>query len=168
MNDKFVDILRHEIEYIYKGSTYKVVAGEGDIEVWASAEIQNRLDAQMFLLNPDVDGDLEFLDFVDGVPTRARGRLSVTGTLRVQLGQAVTSFTVDDTFVTTGNGAVSVVDNKITFLSTTVGERTVEFEVRPVGTGQQLIVRGEKSVEFENDDGTTITASLFVDMRLRR
>jgi hypothetical protein len=143
----------------------------GDIEVWASAEIQNRLDAAMFLMNPNVDGSLEFTDFVNGAPTKAQGRLSVTGTLRVQLGQAITSFTVDDTFVTTGAGGrsdVTVTGNTITIHSTSVGERSIEFEVRPSGTGEQLVVRGEKSVDFENEDGTTVTASLFVDMRLRR
>lgn len=34
MTDQFIDILRQEIEFIYKGGTYKVVADEGDIEVW--------------------------------------------------------------------------------------------------------------------------------------
>lgn len=32
--EQFIDILRQEIEYIYKGGTYKVVVDEGDIEVW--------------------------------------------------------------------------------------------------------------------------------------
>ena len=36
MNDKWIDILRTEIEFIYRGGTYKVcVTQETDVEVWA-------------------------------------------------------------------------------------------------------------------------------------
>ncbi len=143
----------------------------GTIEVWASAEIRDRLSGDLIFLNPDVTGELEFTDFDSGVPTRVRGTVSATGTLRVRLGQAVTSFTVDDVFSTSGAGgasALTVQGNTLTFHQTTVGARTVEYELRPVGTGQQLVVRGQKSVDFENDDGTTTTATLFLDLRLRR
>ena len=143
----------------------------GTIELWASAEIQDRLSSGMVVLNPDVDGSLEFTDFVGGVPTRVNGRLAVTGTLRVQLGQAITSFTVDDTFVTNGPGgssALTVEGSQITLHNTSTGSRTIGYEVRPAGTGEQLIVRAEKTVEFDNEDGTTTTATLFIDLRLRR
>lgn len=36
--DKFIDILRQEIEYVYKGNTYRVTVDEGDIEVWMLAD----------------------------------------------------------------------------------------------------------------------------------
>jgi hypothetical protein len=154
----------------YQGNVRRCI-DSGTIDIWASNEIQERLAADMVLLNPDVTGTLEFSDFVGGIPTRAKGNLSVTGTLRVRLGQAVTSFSVDDTFVTTGAGGVTgltVEGSSMTFLGTSTGQRTIEYQVRPVGTGEQLVVRGEKSVTFDNEDGTTTTATLFIDMRLRR
>jgi hypothetical protein len=143
----------------------------GTMDMWSSSEIQDRLGAQMVVLNPDVTGDLEFTNFVDGVPTRAYGSLTVTGTLRVQLGQAVTSFSVDDTFVTNGSSGgtdVTADGNSMTLHSTSTGTRTIEFAVRPSGTGEQLVVRGSKTVEFENEDGSTESATLFIDLRLRR
>jgi hypothetical protein len=141
------------------------------MEFWGSGEIQSRLSSDMLVLNPSAVGSLEFSDFVNGVPTTATGSLSVQGTLRVQLGQAITSFEVDDVFVTNGPGgksAVTVSGGSITLHQTSKGERTVSFEIRPSGTGEQLIVRGERTVEFDNDDGTKTTATLFIDLRLRR
>jgi len=145
--------------------------GSGSMEFWASGEIQDRLSSDMLVLNPLAIGSLEFSDFVNGVPTTATGSLSVQGTLRVQLGQAITSFEVDDVFVTNGPGgksAVTVSGGSITLHQTSKGERTIGFEIRPSGTGEQLIVRGERTVEFDNDDGTKTTATLFIDLRLRR
>ena len=145
--------------------------GSGTIELWASSEIRDRLSTGMVLLNPDVDGTLEFTDFVNGVPTKAIGTLDVQGTLRVQLGQAITSFEVDDVFVTNGPGgasAVTIDGASIVLHSTSTGQRTIEYEVRSVGTGEQLIVRGQRTVEFDNADGTTTSATLFIDVRLRR
>jgi len=145
--------------------------GSGTMELWASSEIQDRLSGDMVILNTEVTGDLEFTDFANGVPTKAYGRLTVTGTLRVQLGQAITSFTVEDTFVTTGTAggtSVTVEGSSITLHSTSTGERRVGFQVRPAGTGEELIVRGEKTVEFDNTDGSKTSAALFIDLRLRR
>ena len=145
--------------------------GSGSMLLWASSEIQSRLSTEMLVLNPEATGSLEFTDFVNGVPTQAIGSLSVQGTLRVQLGQAITSFEVDDVFVTDGPGgasAVTVNGSSITLHSTSKGQRTIGFEISPSGTGEQLIVRGERTVEFDNDDGTKTTATLFIDLRLRR
>ena len=145
--------------------------GSGTMVLWASSEIQNRLSTEMLVLNPEATGTLEFTDFVNGVPTKARGSLNVQGTLRVQLGQSITSFEVDDVFETDGPGgesAVTVNGNSITLHSTSKGPRTIRFEIRRSGTGEQLIVRGERIVEFDNDDGTKTTATLFIDLRLRR
>jgi hypothetical protein len=125
----------------------------------------------MVLLNTDVTGDLQFTDFVNGVPTKAFGQLAVTGILRVQLGQVITSFTVDDTFSTTGTDGVTpitVLRASITLHSTSTGERTLEFQLLPSGAGEELIVRGNKTVDFENSDGSTTSASLFIDLRLTR
>lgn len=145
--------------------------GSGTMAIWASAEIQDRLSAAMVVLNPEATGTLEFTDFVNGVPTKVVGTLNVQGTLRVQLGQAITSFEVDDVFVTSGpdgTSSVTVHGRSLTLHNTSKGERTIEFEIRPSGTGEQLIVRGERSLEFGNDDGTKTTATLFIDLRLRR
>ena len=63
---------------------------------------------------------------------------------------------------------MTVHGRSLTLHNTSKGERTIEFEIRPSGTGEQLIVRGERSLEFGNDDGTKTTATLFIDLLLRR
>ena len=143
----------------------------GTIQIWASSEIQERLSGDMVILNPAVAGSLEFTDFVNGFPTRAIGSLSVTGTLRVQLGQAITSYEVNDTYRTNGIGgssSVSFSGNSFTLGNTTDGARAVEYAIQRSGTGQRLVVRGEETVDLENEDGSTTTGRLFIDLRLRR
>jgi hypothetical protein len=142
----------------------------GAIVLWASTEIQERLAADMVLVNPDVDGSLEFTDFVDGVPTKVTGTLDVQGTLRVQLGQSVTSFEIDDVFTTNGpdgSSTLTVEGASITFHQTSGGQRTVEYGL-PDADGGRLIVRGERTVEFGNSDGSTTSATLFIDLTLTR
>ena len=143
----------------------------GTMALWASDEIRDRLSTEIVVLNPAATGTLDFTDFVDGVPTRATGSLSVQGTLRVQLGRVITSFEVDDVFVTNGPGggsSITVNERSITLHETSTGQHTVGFEIRTSGAGEQLILRGERSFEFDNDDGTKTTAALFVDLRLQR
>jgi hypothetical protein len=121
-------------------------------------------------VNPDVDGSLEFTDFVDGVPTKVTGTLDVQGTLRVQLGQSVTSFEIDDVFTTNGpdgSSTLTVEGASITFHQTSGGQRTVEYGL-PDADGGRLIVRGERTVEFGNSDGSTTSATLFIDLTLTR
>lgn len=143
----------------------------GAMGLWASDEIRDRLSSEMVVLNPAATGTLDFTDFVNGLPTRATGSLSIQGTLRVQLGRAITSFEVDDVFVTNGPGgtsAITVNDRSFTLHNTSVGQRTIGFEIRTSGAGQELLLRAERSLEFDNDDGTKTTATLFVDLRLLR
>ncbi len=143
----------------------------GTMALWASDEIRDRLSAEMVVLNPAATGTLDFTDFVSGLPARATGSLSVEGTLRVQLGRAITSFEVDDVFVTKGPGSASSImvnERSITMHNTSAGQRTIGFEIRTSGAGQQLLLRAERSFEFNNDDGTKTTATLFVDLRLVR
>ena len=89
----------------------------------------------------------------------------------MQLGRAITSFEVDDVFVTNGPGggsSITVNERSITLHETSTGQRTVGFEIRTSGAGEQLILRGERSFEFDNDDRTKTTAALFVDLLLQR
>jgi hypothetical protein len=145
-------------------------SASGAIVLWASTEIQERLAADMVLVNPDVAGSLEFTDFVDGVPTKATGTLDVQGTLRVQLGQSVASFEVDDVFTTNGpdgSSTLTVEASSITFHQTSVGQRTVQYEL-PDADGGRLLVRAERSVDVDNSDGSTTSATLFIDLTLTR
>lgn len=147
----------------------------GIVTMWASPELRQRLGGDMVLLAPRVRAEISFggLD-VNGHPTVALGALSVRGTLRVQLGRAVSSYEIDETFhtgteaLTAGTTSVRVQGNRIVLSRTSDGnDRVLEYTLTRIGTGRLLILRVEEDVELENDDGSKTTGRMILESRLR-
>lgn len=146
----------------------------GLVEVWASAELLERVGGDLVILEPRLSAEFDF-DGLDasGHPTRVVGSLSVRGTLRARLGQAVASYEVDETFVTgSGSGPRSTsarVEGNRLILAETTNEtnRVLEYGVRRIGTGRMLTLRVEEVVRLENDDGSTTDGTVVLHVRLR-
>lgn len=147
----------------------------GLVQLWASSELLNRLGGNLVILSPRLEADLSFGSLgAGGLPGEAVGRLSIRGTLRVQLGQGVSSYEVDETF-RTGAGSptpavttVRVVGNRLILARTSDGnDRTMEYSLQAIGTGRLLTLRVEEEVELENDDGSKTKGTVIVFVRLR-
>lgn len=149
----------------------------GLVQVWASAELRERLGGDLVILVPRLEADLTFTAVgPDGLPGEALGSVSIRGTLRASIGQGIASYEVDETF-RTGSGAagappsittVRISGNQMTLSRTTDGnDRRMEYELVPVGTGRMLTLRVEEEVELENDDGSVTRGKVILFTRLR-
>ncbi len=147
----------------------------GLVKVWASSELLERLGGTLVILTPRLGADLSFGGMgADGFPTQAVGQVSIRGTLRVLLSGGVSSYDVDETF-RTGVGSpdpivtgVRFSGNDLILARTSDGDdRTMEYELAPVGTGRMLTLRVEEEVELENDDGSTTEGTVILFVRLR-
>lgn len=147
----------------------------GMVQVWASKELLDRLGGDLVILAPTVESDLTFLGVgSDGLPTQAVGSVSVKGTLRAQLGQGVSSYEIDESFHTGTSSDTPLVTgvrfdkNNLILARTSDGNnRTMQYDLQPIGTGRLLTLRVEEEVELENDDGSTTTGTLILFGRLR-
>jgi hypothetical protein len=148
----------------------------GMVQVWASKELLDRLGGTLVILSPRLEADLTFTAMnAAGFPTQALGSLSLRGTLRARLGGSVSSYEVDETFRTGAGSSVPVAtdvrfaSNKIILARTSDGnDRTMEYGLGPIGTGQLLTLRVEEEVELENDDGSKTKGTVILFARLRR
>lgn len=147
----------------------------GLVEVWASPTLIDRLGGKLVILSPALSASLDFTAFdASGQPTQVLGELSIKGTLRVKLGEAVSSYEIDESFTTGPGGDVPSVTgarvegNRIVLEQTTDGEQDLEYELRRIGSGRMLTVRVEEDVELENDDGSTTTGTVILHLRLRQ
>ncbi len=147
----------------------------GMVQMYASSELLARLGGTLAILSPQLEADITLSGSgPDGLPTEAIGSLSVRGTLRAQLGRAVSSYDVDET-VRTGFGSltplltgVRFVGNKMILARTSDGsDKTFEYGLYPIGTGRLLTFRMEDDVELENEDGSTTVAHVIILVRLR-
>lgn len=165
LTQRFVSVCRPEARRCFSS---------GLLQVWASPELLDRLGGNLAILAPRLAADLTFGRIgATGVPAEALGRLSIRGTLRVQLGRGVSSYEIDETF-NTGTSAVPsttsmrIQGNRLVLDRTTDGSnRTMEYELKAVGTGRMLTIRAEEEVELENDDGSTTTGTVIIHVRLR-
>lgn len=149
----------------------------GLVQVWASQALQDRLGGSLVILSPRLEADIAFGAVgPDGLPAEAVGRVSIKGTLRAQLGQAVASYEVDESFRTgagPGEGAPAVTKVRISgnrmILERTTDEndRTLEYGLVRLGTGRQLTLRVEQEVDLENEDGSTTRGVVILFVRLR-
>ncbi len=150
----------------------------GIIKIWADQTVQDRMGEELYLLVPEVDVHLDFLNFVNGIPTEVQGTASVGGDLRARFNSAVTGYELDDA-VTTGPSAspvptaLQVAGSVMIFgQTTTTGggvefSEEVEFGVTGIGTTEMMTIRVESEVNFDNDDGTTTTGIVVAHIRLR-
>lgn len=148
----------------------------GLVQLWMSQELKDRLGGDVTLLTPTVSAELTFEGIgASGQPTLVTGSVSVQGSLRARVGQSITHYPVDEAFVT-GDGtggatptSMRVTGNTVVLAQTTDGaNRTFEYGLRRVGSGQMLVVRMEHDVELENADGSKTTGTVILHVRLRR
>lgn len=149
----------------------------GLVQMWVSPSLQERLGGSLVILSPRLEAYISFGAVgPDGLPAEAVGRVSIKGTLRAQLGQAVASYEVDESFRTgsgPGEGAptvtkVRISGNRMILESTTdKNDRTLEYGLVRLGTGRQLTLRVEQEVDLENEDGTTTRGVVILFGRLR-
>ena len=150
------------------------------IRVWADALVRERLGEQLYLLNPTVEGHLDFFDFdLAGLPTRVVGSITVEGDVRAKFNSSVTRLDMDDGVLTGPPGTepaptdVSVTGNTLIFGQTTSTDGTLEFDepfefgITGVGTTQMMTIRVEAELEFDNSDGSIDIGVVVAHVRLR-
>lgn len=146
----------------------------GMVQMYASSELLDRLGGTLAILAPQLEADISFGGWdANQLPSEAVGSMTVRGTLRAQLGQAVSSYDVNES-VRTGTMStpeltgVRVQGNKMVFARTSDGpDKTYEYSLQPIGTGRLLTFRLEDDVELDNEDGSTTTAHVIIFVRLR-
>ncbi len=155
----------------------------GLIRIWADDVVVQRLGEELFLLNPTVEAEFDFLTFDSfGVPTSVVGSIFIAGELRARLNSAVTSYNIDDG-VTTGSEFPSPESTTVQIsgslmiiglITSTLGgddevNEEVEFEITGIGTSEMLTIRVEAEVRFENEPGLDDTiGEIIAHIRLRR
>jgi hypothetical protein len=134
----------------------------------------------LFLLNPSVDANFDFLTFDQfGVPTSVVGSVFIDGELRARLNSAVTSYNIEDGVTTGPTTAPATTTVQVSGGVMIIGQTTatdgfvefneeVEFGITGIGTSEMLTVRLEADVEFDNDDGSITTGEIIAHIRLRR
>jgi hypothetical protein len=155
----------------------------GVIRVWADDVVTERLGEDLFLVDGSVDVELEFFDFVGGVPSSAVGSLNVTGDLRARFNSTIATYDLAESS-TTGETTDAVPTslrfesgNVMVFgLTTSISGDIIEpnfddaanFGIDGIGTSEMLILRVETELEFENSDGTFDYGLIVAYLRLRR
>ena len=151
----------------------------GLIRVWADEVVQRRIGERLFLISPDVTATLEFLDFVNGIPTSVIGSISIDGALRSRFNATVDSYTMDEG-VNTGPTqtpqatGLNISGNVMTFDQTTNSStglvefnEDVVFAITGIGTSEMLVVEVQAEIEFETSVGLEY-GYVTAHVRLRR
>jgi len=152
----------------------------GLISIWADDVIQSRLGEELFLLDPTVSAELQFVTFDQfGIPTEIIGTVAVGGDLRARFNSTVTSYEMEDA-VTTGPGhdpvptGLTVAGNIMVIETTTTSDsdssdfnEELEFGITGIGTTEMMTIRLEAEVDFDNADGTTDVGTVIAYVRLR-
>lgn len=152
----------------------------GLIRVWADDTVRGRLGDDLFLLNPNVQANFDFVEFdQNGVPISVVGSVSIDGDLRARLNSTVSSYGIEDG-ATTGQTAdptvttVQVTGNLLILGETMTSAGDIQFneEVRfgitGIGTSEMLTLEFTADVEFDNDDGSVTVGQVTAHIRLRR
>ena len=154
----------------------------GIIRVWADDVVRSRLGDDLFLLNPTVEADFDFLTFdQSGVPTSLVGSISIDGDLRARLNSVVTGYDIEDGVTTGPFTAPSTTTVQVTGSVMLLGSATdssgdpvasadldIEFGITGIGTTEMLTIRLDAEVEFENEDGSIEIGVIVAHIRLRR
>ena len=150
----------------------------GIVSVWVDDVVRDRLGADIVLFNTTVDATFEFYAFnQSNVPTQAYGWLELDGELRTRLNSVVAGRRVgDEVEVFTGNGtspsgtAVAFSGNLMTLAQTSEDDPEVlEYSIAGIGTGEQLTVQFEGTINFSNPSPDPPTVGqIVVQVRLRR
>ncbi|MBT3960212.1 MAG: hypothetical protein HN899_04040 [Gemmatimonadales bacterium] len=147
----------------------------GLVRAWMSANLTDRLGTGLAIVSPSLVADLDFSSFdSSGQPTSVVGSITVTGSLKARVGQAVTSYELDERRFTGSGGSpnqtgVTVSENLMVFDEIAGGpNRDIEFGLTRIATGKLLTVRLEEEIELENDDGSKTVGIVVLHVRLRR
>ena len=164
------------LKYIGECSlTARRCSTSGLVSFWVSDALRDRLGEELTIFAPEFSGDFEFSDFdASGQPTTAIGRIRTQGTLKALLAQSVTSYQIDEGFLT-GSGdepsvtRVTVSGNRLILAVTTdETDREIEYGIRIIGTGQMLTLELTEEIDLENADGSHTTGTVTLHVRLRR
>ncbi len=152
----------------------------GLIRVWADEVVRRRIGERLFLVSPDVTATLEFLDFVNGIPTSVIGSIAIDGALRSRFNATVDSYTMDEgvnTGPTTQPQAtgLNISGNVMTFGETTNSttglpeiNEDVVFAITGIGTSEMLVIEVEVEISFPTDGAPDEIGILTAHVRLRR
>jgi hypothetical protein len=150
----------------------------GIVQLWVDPVVRERLGEQMVLLNTEVSGSIEFLDFdLSGRPTRITGYIEIEGELRARLNNVVAGRRVgQDLVIHTGSGTtpsptdVTFSGNVMTLAETSEGpNESMVYGVTGIGTGEQFTLRMEREIEFRNSGNQPSSYGRIVaHVRLRR
>lgn len=152
----------------------------GILQVWADEVVQERLGHRLALVNPAVEGTIDFISFDEhGVPLEVSASLTFGGELRARLRKGVMGHRLDAGLRTsTWNEAeptgLLVEGNELVIETMTrwdgeqlTGER-VAFEVAQIGTSASLKLRFELPIRFTDIDGGETEGTIVAHVRLRR
>jgi hypothetical protein len=157
----------------------------GIVRVWADTVVHNRLGDDLFLLSPSISASFTFTDYdLNGLPTGIVGDVQLTGDLRSRINSAVSNYDLQSG-ITTGPTSdptitgLSVTGNLLTldFTATVddsgevleiTSDEIVKFDIKGIGTTEQLTVEVEADIEFENAEGPPTTGRVIAHLRLRR
>lgn len=147
----------------------------GLVRIWVDDVVEERLGEDLFLLNPTVSANIDFISFdQSGVPAEVVGSVTMDGDLRARIGRAINGKEVSAT-ESTGPGqtptptAVSIVGNKMTLSETSDStDVALEFGVTGIGTSEMITLRVEGQVLFPNDVGDDSIGWIYAHIRLRR
>lgn len=150
----------------------------GIVSVWVDDVVRDRLGADIVLFNTTVDATFEFMTFnQSNVPTEAYGWLELNGELRTRLNSVVAGRQVgQEVELFTGSGTsvsatpVTFSGNLMTLAQTSEDSpETLEYSVAGIGTGEQLTIQFEGTIDFSNPNNQPPTVGqIVVQVRLRR
>lgn len=150
----------------------------GILKIWVDDVVRARMGEDIALLGGSVNASLEFFSFDSfGMPRMAVGFLEIDGELRARFNRVVSGRGIDDELVfRTGTGstptptAVAFAGNEMVFAATSEGlSDRMTFGVTGIGTGEQLTVRLEGDIQFENAGSLAPDVGQIVaHVRLRR
>ncbi len=151
----------------------------GLIRLWADQTLRDRLGEQLFLLNPTVSVNLDFVSFdLAGLPTEVVGSVSVSGDLRARFNSTIGSYDLRDG-ATTGpttaptvtplqvSGNLMIIDQTTTEDGSVEFNEEVEFAITGIGTTEMMTIRLDAELDFTNSDGSTVTGNVIAHIRLR-
>jgi hypothetical protein len=152
----------------------------GTLQLWADDVVRKRLGHQLALVNPSVEGVIDFISFDEhGVPLEVSGSLLFGGELRARLRNGVMGHQLEAGLRTgtwnKGEPTGLVVDGSELVIETMTredgevltGER-VAFQVTQIGNSASLNLRFEIPIRFADTDGGETEGSIVAHLRLRR
>jgi len=150
------------------------------LQVWADDVVGERLGHQLALVNPVVEGAIDFISFdEDGVPLEISGSFTFSGELRARLRNGVMGHALEAGMRTgtwnEGEPTGLVVDGNELIVETmtrwdgeVLTDERVAFQVAQIGTSASLKLRFELPVRFTDVDGGETEGTIVADLRLRR